>query len=725
MAHEDARQLKHQPPDCTDPATPGTCAVTSPTPYRRLPDPCGDVALPDPCVPGVFIAPPGVPYIAPTAPISLPFVFVFNALRVAQCADLVPAPGGTVIGSAVTVLAEALTSGVPVSVVTDVTPTQRQTLASLSQSTLNGFAALTELQIAGVTGFSLAQATELKDAIDAEIAILNAQALSQAFAGLNCYYRNTQQTASCPDDSSTSPVVVSANIVTSYVSQADADAQALAQAQAGLRCEWVNAEQIARCAVDATGGSPTTVTIDVGSVTSAVSKADANAQALAQAESQIVCLYPNTEQTVTCDDVAPDADVTANNPVVIAAGTVLSSVSVDDANEQALVAGQLLLQCQWSNTLQAPVVCPNNGGQAASETASPVYSVQPAAGSFISTLSRADANALALAFATAQLDCRYCNTLIEALCDDPAGSDDATAAVPAGSFCESTYDAAQSLAGALAAIPIAIQVSGTPTCHYTNDRITSGCVGTDGAYEVYKFATGSVAAGSSGTVIVDAGSVTSVVSKADANTQAKALALAFLNCFFDSAESAPTSCSSDAATGSYPPYGAPLTLPTGFFTSYTSQAEANSLRDTYLASVLSCFWKNDATTVWCDGTAATEAITPKNAVIPVNTLVSLVSKVDVNALATALATASLVCFYTNDAKTGAGCGVGTTQMQTGSVSAGTLTAGSKASANSLAQTLANALNVCVADSFLITLGGAPGSQGPSGSCATPCGAFYA
>jgi hypothetical protein len=784
MAHEEQRQAQHTPSTCTDPVTGLPCAVQSPVPYRRIADPCGDVVLPDPCVPGTFVTPPERAYVPPELPAELPFVAVANEEQAASCSDLDPAPGVTVVGSDVTVAASTLSSQVSLALVTGITDIQRSGLATLTQEVLDGFGSLTALQIAQASGLSLDQATELKTAIDAAVTELNEQALTLALEGLNCYYLNTQQSASCASGSDTPTSVVPAGAVTSYISQEDADANALAQAQAALHCVWTNDTQTAACGAGAVGDH-ITATVTAGTVSSIVSKEDANAQASAMALSALVCLYPNEEVVVECEPSDVAADATDSNPITVAAGTIFSNVSVEDATAQAEIAANLLLRCQWSNTLEDPVVCPADGEHEASETASPVYSVRPAAGTFISTLSRADANAMAHTFALAQLDCRYCNDEVPALCDDPEGSDDATAAVLAGSFCETTFDAAQSLATALAAIPIAVKVTGTPVCHYTNDRRTAACVEDEDLPEqLYKFSVAAgvgLSPGSSGVVVVDAGSITSIISKADANEQAEAFALALLNCFFDSAEneplacpeeaasgayppfseplilpvgfftsytsqleannfrdaylaaildcffeseeSDPAACPEDAATGSYPPSETPLTLPAGFFTSYTSLVEANNLRDTYLASILNCFWKNDAQTKWCDNDEDTEAIAPKNATVPENTLVSLVSKVDANALASALATASLICNYSNDAQTADACPGGTTQLQAGTTAEGTIIAGSKATANTLAKTLANALNVCVADTFFTTLV-TPGSQGPAGNCDTPCGAFY-
>ena len=170
-------------------------------------------------------------------------------------------------------------------------------------------------------------------------------------------------------------------------------------------------------------------------------------------------------------------------------------------------------------------------------------------------------------------------------------------------------------------------------------------------------------------------------------------------------------------------FAAPVTVAAGFFTSYTDLAAANTLRDIYAASILNCFWRNVAKTSWCDDSDTTVAEVPKSATIPANTLVSLLSQIDADALALALAAASRVCVYTNELKNGGDCAAGTTKLQAGQVLAGTIKAGSVSAANTLAQTLADALNTCVLDSVFATSGTA-GSQGPSGNCTTNCGAYY-
>jgi hypothetical protein len=266
---------------------------------------------------------------------------------------------------------------------------------------------------------------------------------------------------------------------------------------------------------------------------------------------------------------------------VVAAGTVLSAVSVADANAQALLQAQALLECQWGNTEQN-VTCPDDSGVEASEAASPVYSPTVAADTFFSTISQADANTQAQIFLAGLLECRYCNEVVAAKCVT-GGSEDQTAEVPAGTFCETTIAAAQALAEALAAIPIKVTTDGE-VCRYANDRVTAICVANVAfPNHLSKFPAGTVGLSANSTpyVVVEAGTFVVTTSKTDAQTQANALALASLDCFFDS-EAKTFRCDpeeddvpvSENATQ-------PFEVAAGAFRSYDNRAEANAIRDAY------------------------------------------------------------------------------------------------------------------------------------------------
>jgi len=139
---------------------------------------------------------------------------------------------------------------------------------------------------------------------------------------LPAYFTNTQQTytAACPDGFAGDPVtvVIPQGVFTSEVSAADANAQAFAvakeQAESGLVCEqslFFNTEQsyTAVCTEETFLGE-FTATIPAGTFSSAVSQADANAQALdaaiAQAEAGLVCVF----DTAPCDlELSPEGGI--------------------------------------------------------------------------------------------------------------------------------------------------------------------------------------------------------------------------------------------------------------------------------------------------------------------------------------------------------------------------------------------------------------------------------
>ena len=117
--------------------------------------------------------------------------------------------------------------------------------------------------------------------------------------GLIKYY-NEEQVAQCPDDFFGDPVTIPAGTLYSCVSLADANQQAAELAQSQLQCqpEWKNVEQSAQCDV---GYSGSAVTVPAGSFSSTISQSDADQQALAYAESQLVCeLIPQTPMPRPC-----------------------------------------------------------------------------------------------------------------------------------------------------------------------------------------------------------------------------------------------------------------------------------------------------------------------------------------------------------------------------------------------------------------------------------------
>lgn len=172
------------------------------------------------------------------------------------------------------------------------------------------------------------------------------------------FYNEAQTaTAACQDGSHPVSVTIPAGAVTSTISVADANqkakSQAQSQANAQLNCPsppaqtFKNTEQkfTANCASDGShpppDGAPVTVIVPAGTFTSDISQADADNQALAQAQFQAGnqikghCTWWNAEQTVTLT-CPTDSNITASYTVPV--HSISSTVNQDDADAKALAA---------------------------------------------------------------------------------------------------------------------------------------------------------------------------------------------------------------------------------------------------------------------------------------------------------------------------------------------------------------------------------------------------
>jgi len=229
-------------------------------------------------------------------------------------------------------------------------------------------------------------------------------------------------------------VTISSGTVASNISVSDANQkafdQAQAEAQSQLDCtdvppSFTNDAQSFTAVCTAGGGAPNptgssvTRTVSAGTVTSSVSKAAANAAALAQAQAEaeaaLQCTWNNAQQTATA---VCASDNTKTQTVTVAAGVYTSTVSQDDANAKAMTAAQNQANTQlasagcvgvgttYSNTIQTGAgtvqcsqVYTGPGGHPAIRVIPFTVNVHVAPGTFTSTVSQADANALALNYA--------------------------------------------------------------------------------------------------------------------------------------------------------------------------------------------------------------------------------------------------------------------------------------------------------------------------------------
>lgn len=202
------------------------------------------------------------------------------------------------------------------------------------------------------------------------------------------------------------------------VEDANAKAKSLALQQAGTQLVCTTAPVVFQNALltqtfncsNGGSGNPVNITIAQGKFTSTLSQQDADSQALAaataQAASLLVCTWTNDQKTATglCSD-----GVTSHTETV-PAGTVSSTVSKDDANSQAqtqannqLVAWQALhcptpptVYNSTSQTVSFTYQCNLSGGGGGRFPITSTITVP--AGRFQSTQSQAAANNLALLY---------------------------------------------------------------------------------------------------------------------------------------------------------------------------------------------------------------------------------------------------------------------------------------------------------------------------------------
>ena len=489
----------------------------------------------------------------------------------------------------------------------------------------------------------------------------NALAVAYALSQLNCAWGNDAQTATCATDlglsgvdEETDPpafpalppraseINVAENAIISTVDKATANAEAAAQAVAGLSCYYVNAYQDFYCHAD--GSTPPVPVFGLG-----------------------------TDPGVSPEIGAPHAPVTHGEA---AAATIASKISQVDADGQAVTAATAQVDCYWWNAAQT-ATCPTvkidqsvwtSGDDPHYEpsTSKGVNTVTVAAYTVKSYVSQNDADTQAMNIAVSHLDCVYCNLEILAVCVDAANSSlDQTAGVLANTYCASTAAEAQQLALNVAYIPQRLQtapgiVDSVVECTYGNDAMTAAC--------------------------------SSDVLSGDVSPPA-------IDVFLFSPAVTPTT---------NPGYGSAATL--------SSASSPNPVATDHKARYI--LMSANTIVVTC-----TDATTAGYSNITGPPFVSA-AKQYANFLAAAELKSFLTCFFTNETKTSSTCPGGTTKVQDGTVTEGIIVSyTSKANANSLAQTLANALVVCVDPAAFP--GGDPGGEGGPGSCAsTACISYY-
>ena len=155
------------------------------------------------------------------------------------------------------------------------------------------------------------------------------------------------------------------------------------------------------------------------------------------AESMLECYWENTPQEAQCVDDAVVHEGTYKGETAVfsyevAAGTVRSQYSQEDADEKAMELAESMLNCFYINE-EVEALCeerpdrPMDVMDPVPNDTEPVYegrelrvgAVVVTSGMFISHLSQEEANELALAYGYSQLVCWYPNVEVTLECDDP------------------------------------------------------------------------------------------------------------------------------------------------------------------------------------------------------------------------------------------------------------------------------------------------------------------
>lgn len=515
---EDLLPVGRRTPDCDVPVAPTTDEFKDPAPCPPAVTP--NTVLPDP-------------------------LEILNAEVTETCPAAVPKNGPE--GDDVVIPAGTYAERFFFTSITGITGNQLTFISTLSAPERAELAeGATVNRIIELTGLSTAQATELNAAVAALQIEVDAIAAEAAYGAIICFWENTEQEVECPAGAILSadvlslplsqrsfvhnPSTIAAGTFTSTVSQAEANIAALAAATDALLCLFGNDEVTRTCLdlgfiedvtdvdliADTLDGQVRkgSVTIAENTVFSTTDVASANIAAEAIADSQLSCFYINPQVTVTCAGEGliagipgttgpPIGDAIAGiggQVITVPAGFLTSTVSTVDAENLAREYALSLLVC-WICNNPVTVTCPDQlyvdkyGVEILREpsiTSSPLSVTIPAC--FIrSEIGQQDADDRAIAVATAQLNCIYCNPLIAPTCV-PTGyenppvdlgeynratwSRDATTGQLADIYCCVGSGGAQNcyeIAEAVATIPIDAKVNALD-CRYGNDPQWKDCL---------------------------------------------------------------------------------------------------------------------------------------------------------------------------------------------------------------------------------------------------------
>lgn len=584
----------------------------------------------------------------------------------------------------------------------------------------------------------------------------DAQALAAANLLLRCLWGNAEVTRTCVDLGFPDAVPVDTELVGlaqqlrvgsvtvpaltyfSENSQEDADLQATSAAEGALSCFYLNTEVLLSCTDE---GKPTAVVDPVTALSGA-----------------------------------------SGNPVTIQAGYLLGFNGDAEVQAEAEALAAVLLDCYWLNANQT-ATCPPvlwEETEVAADPGSPRITATVEAGTVRSTISQADADEQALLQAELQLDCLYCNPLIAPVCvpadviDPPVPipsalvngnwSIDATPGMAAGTYCGVDGLNILTFSQTIASTPVQPELS--EGCTYVNDEVQAACVA-DSVVTVFVFADPDVrpdlssysrpnplaATEAERRLIIPAGQYQVEDSdvppdfepgdpyrvKHYANQLAERAALSQLDCFF---ENNLQTASCDAETvedppGTFTPYPVhvdsitPVSIQAGTIRSYVSKEAANTEAYQLASAGLDCFWRNVEVERTCadvnpsdDGAYSAAAIT--TFVVEAGKIRSYDGQTSADSEAERLADSQLNCIYGSGGGAG-GAGTNADACPEGEFPTGisflaadsVQSSHSGAAAESVAVAMVNALQACSSNE-----GGLPGNDGAQTDCTSTCYGYY-
>lgn len=350
------------------------------------------------------------------------------------------------------------------------------TITTALQSGVDGAVNITAEELSSISRIPVSiAATIIADAIRTQDR-LTLTASEAAKSMLICYYLNEPITAECPDTAMAKPTehpdavfsfTVPFGVFSSTVSQDEANLLARAYAESQLVCFYISDAQSVRCTdterpgyisdeevpndrEPVRSGLPLRVgsyVVAGGLFTSTISKEDANTQARNYGYSMLECFYINEAIDLSCIDMenarglgdnpaeVPSVAAVITSPtqtgqtVRIPKGFIVSLLGTPEANEEAQVLAESLLECCFINP-ELEIHCPDyevkdSKGNVlytipASELDGYEDSVVVPAGTFtgceLDGETQESVTAKAMEYGNTMLNCYYCNLKILPTC---------------------------------------------------------------------------------------------------------------------------------------------------------------------------------------------------------------------------------------------------------------------------------------------------------------------